>query len=418
MERCCKRPKMHSSTPGVASILSSANPDPDYDAAIARESLDTLKLLVIGAGGLGCEILKTLSLLGFKKIHVVDMDTIDLTNLNRQFLFREGDVGKSKAQIAAQKVMDRVPGVEIVAHCCRIQDLDDDFYRQFGIVLCGLDSVEARRWINAKILSLLDDSPESLRPIIDGGTEGMQGQSRVILPGMTACYECTLDMVPKQQAYPLCTIASNPRLPEHCVEWASVVAWPKHFDRPADNDDPVDVQWIYEKALEWAKQHSIRGITLELTQGVIKRIIPAISATNALIASECCNEAFKLATSCAGILNGTMSYSGVIGEYTNTYELEKKEDCLVCGAPVETVDVLSTSPLQSVIDLLRTKFELISPSLSLEGKALYVSHPKQLELELRPNLKVPVASLFPSGDEIGVSDRKLPNGLKLIVTYN
>jgi hypothetical protein len=106
------------------------------------------------------------------------MDTIDISNLNRQFLFREADVGKSKALVAAGFVMKRVPGSKVTAHHCKIQDKSDEFYMSFNLVIAGLDSISARRWINAKLVSMVDmENPESLKPLIDGGTEGKQPKS-------------------------------------------------------------------------------------------------------------------------------------------------------------------------------------------------------------------------------------------------
>lgn len=134
------------------------------------------RVLVIGCGGLGCELLPKLALMGFNHIDVIDMDTIDLSNLNRQFLFRHKDIGRSKAQVAADYINGKLPGVKVTAHFCRIQEKDESFYRQFHIIISGLDSIIARRWINGMLISMLEYDDEtkkldksSVIPLIDGG---------------------------------------------------------------------------------------------------------------------------------------------------------------------------------------------------------------------------------------------------------
>lgn len=113
--------------------------------------------------------------------------------------------------------LNRIPTCNVTPHFCKIQDFDKDFYGQFHIMVCGLDSLIARRWINGMLTSLLDYGEDgtinqaTIIPLIDGGTEGFKGSARVILPGVTACLECTLDLYPPQITYPLCTIANTPR---------------------------------------------------------------------------------------------------------------------------------------------------------------------------------------------------------------
>ncbi len=73
------------------------------------------------------------------------LDTIDVTNLNRQFLFRSKDVGQSKAAVAAKYINERCPWMNVVPYHGKIQDKDASFYRQFKVIISGLDNVEARR---------------------------------------------------------------------------------------------------------------------------------------------------------------------------------------------------------------------------------------------------------------------------------
>ncbi|KAH0533510.1 NEDD8-activating protein uba3, partial [Cotesia glomerata] len=98
-----------------------------------------------------------------------------------QFLFRHKDLGSSKAEVAAKFINERVPGCSVTPHCCKIQDKDESFYRQFHIVVRGLDSIVARRWINGMIISLLNYEDNELDhssviPLVDGGTERVQRQ--------------------------------------------------------------------------------------------------------------------------------------------------------------------------------------------------------------------------------------------------
>jgi ubiquitin-activating enzyme E1 C len=159
------------------------------------------------------------------------LDTIDISNLNRQFLFRKSDVGKSKAEVAASFIMRRVPGCTVTPYIGPIQSKDTNFYKQFKLIICGLDNIEARRWLNSCIISMVEyDSDgdiiyESIIPIIDGGTEGFGGQARVILPRVTSCFECSLELFTQAETYPICTIEVKPRLPEHCIAYAFMMEW-------------------------------------------------------------------------------------------------------------------------------------------------------------------------------------------------
>jgi ubiquitin-activating enzyme E1 C len=402
--------------------------DEDYDGGETPiNNIENFRVLVIGAGGLGCEILKNLALSGFKNIDVIDMDIIDVSNLNRQFLFREKDVGKAKATVAAEFVMKRVPSCKINAYVGKIQDKDEDYYMQFNIVICGLDSIEARRWINATLVDMVDaENPDSFKPLIDGGTEGFKGQSRVIFPTMTSCIECQLDMHAPRAAVPLCTLATIPRQPQHCIEWAHIIKWEEERkDIVLDTDDPEHITWLYQTALSRAKEFGIQGVTYSMTQGVVKNIIPAIASTNAIIAASCCNEAFKIATSSASFLgnpgqNNYMLYTGDAGIYTYTFEHQKKDDCPVCGEEPKDLHVNPDSTLGELVESFaeRPESQLKKPNMRTEEKSLYYSTPEGLRQQTEPNLKKNLGELLSDGEQMAVSDPAFAINFKYIVRFS
>ncbi|KAL3270408.1 hypothetical protein HHI36_024367 [Cryptolaemus montrouzieri] len=260
------------------------------------------------------------------------------------------------------------------------------------------------------------------------GTEGFKGNARVILPGMSACVECTLDLYPPQITYPLCTIANTPRLPEHCIEYVKVVQWPKEnpFRTLLDGDEPQHVSWIYEKSLERAAQFNIPGVTYRLVQGVVKNIIPAVASTNAVIAGICATEVFKIATSCCVPLNNYLVFNDVDGIYTYTYEAEKKENCLVCSLIPQTITVKDPTKmkLKEIYTLLtdsaqyRMKRPGLTTNINGKSKTLYLTALRCLEEKTRPNLSKTLEELgLSDGSEILVVDDTSPNTMIIRLKY-
>lgn len=192
----------------------------DRDGAVQKilgkerfERVQRAKLLVVGAGGIGCELLKNLVLTGFCNIEVVDLDTIDVSNLNRQFLFRRAHVDRSKAEVASEAVKAFRPDASIVAHHGNVKDskFGVEFISQFDVVVNALDNLEARRHVNRLCLA-------AEKPLLEAGSTGHLGQVTVIKKGETECFEC--EAKPTQKVYPYCTIRSTPEKPVHCLVWA------------------------------------------------------------------------------------------------------------------------------------------------------------------------------------------------------
>lgn len=188
---------------------------------------------MVGAGGIGCELLKNLVLTGFGEIHIVDLDTIDLSNLNRQFLFRHEHIKKSKALVAKEAAQKFNPTVNLEAHHANIKDsqFNVDWFKEFTMVFNALDNLDARRHVNKMCLA-------ADVPLIESGTTGFNGQVQVIKKGVTACYDCTPKETPK--SFPVCTIRSTPSQPIHCIVWGKSYLLSEIFGASEDDSPEVD----------------------------------------------------------------------------------------------------------------------------------------------------------------------------------
>ncbi|KAG8191461.1 hypothetical protein JTE90_020710 [Oedothorax gibbosus] len=183
-----------------------------FDESTAQKIKDS-NILVVGAGGIGCELLKCLVLTGFEKITVVDLDTIELSNLNRQFLFHRQHISRPKAIVAKESVLRFNPRANIIAHHDTINNpkFDHGFFQSFSLVTNALDNVAARSHVNRMCM-------KAGVPLIESGSAGYLGQATVYKKGVTECFEC----LPRkgQRTYPSCTIRNTPSEPVHCIVWA------------------------------------------------------------------------------------------------------------------------------------------------------------------------------------------------------
>jgi molybdopterin/thiamine biosynthesis adenylyltransferase len=154
-----------------------------------QERLSRAKVVVIGAGALGNEILKNLALLGVGNVFVADFDTVENSNLSRSVLFRAEDCGRRKVDVAAGRAAELYPEMRVRPfHGNIVYDLGLGVYRWADVVLAGLDNREARVAINLS-------AARTGKVWIDGAIERLEGVARVFDPACGPCYECTMSEV-------------------------------------------------------------------------------------------------------------------------------------------------------------------------------------------------------------------------------
>jgi ubiquitin-activating enzyme E1 len=156
-----------------------------------QKKLGSLRYFIVGAGAIGCELLKNFAMLGIGageggQIYVTDMDLIEKSNLNRQFLFRPWDVQKPKSKTAAAAVKVMNPGLNITSFENRVgpeteRFFDDEFFDKLNGVANALDNVDARIYMDRRCVYYR-------KPLLESGTLGTKGNVQVVIPHLTESY--------------------------------------------------------------------------------------------------------------------------------------------------------------------------------------------------------------------------------------
>ena len=214
-----------------------------YDGQIAvfgksfQDKIQDARQFLVGSGAIGCEMLKNWSMMGLGsgkngQIHVTDLDTIEKSNLNRQFLFRPKDLGKFKAEVAAEAVseMNKDLKGKIKSYQERVSSeteklYNESFFNSLTGVTNALDNVAARQYVDRRCVLFR-------KPLLESGTLGTKANTQVVYPDLTESYSSSQD--PPEKEIPSCTVKNFPNAIEHTIQWARE-NFDSMFVKPATN---------------------------------------------------------------------------------------------------------------------------------------------------------------------------------------
>jgi len=198
-----------------------------YDAQISvfgsklQKKLEDAIVFIVGSGALGCEFLKNVALMGVScgdqgKLTITDDDVIEKSNLSRQFLFRDWNIGQAKSTVAASAASSINPRLNIEALQNRVGTetenvFDDTFWENLSVVINALDNVNARLYVDQRCLYFQ-------KPLLESGTLGAKCNTQMVIPHLTENYGASRD--PPEKQAPMCTVHSFPHNIDHCLTWA------------------------------------------------------------------------------------------------------------------------------------------------------------------------------------------------------
>lgn len=284
---------------------------PDWEQA----KLINSKVIILGVGALGSYVSTNLALTGVGEILLVDYDTIEISNLNRQLLFQVEDLGRNKAIVAVEKLKQLNNSIKITAFDKPMEEMPKNLISGVNLIVSCLDTFHGRRWANSLAI-------REKVPIVSGGMYAFLGQIQTIIPYKTPCFEC------------------QPLIPEEKLAQACSPLGEARKDQKEEKEEPP---------------------------------LPAVSTVSSIIGGLMSQESLKLLLEIGVPLENYMVYDGLNNNYT-TIELARNKNCPICGDnyKLQSADLLVflKDTLAEVKKRIAYAFGLADPRLMIKGKFL------------------------------------------------
>ncbi|WXG40961.1 MAG: ThiF family adenylyltransferase [Candidatus Freyarchaeum deiterrae] len=278
-----------------------------------QDKLKKSTVLISGVGALGSMVAALLALAGVGKLILVDMDTIELSNLNRQLLFTESDIDKFKAKVAAEKLKEINPNVEVIDRNESIINVPRKYYEESDVIVDGLDTFEARRWLNSLCVSLN-------KPLVHGGMYGWYGNIQVIIPYLTPCLECQ-PLLPRERFQKSCT-------------------------PPGKKREKLEVE------VEQSK-------------------FPSVSTITAVLSGIQAQDTIKILLGLSPLIDNYLFYDGMSQSFT-TIKLERNPKCIICSDKYKLEGIEYAIDKQETIRELKDRL-IVTLGLSEPIRVIYKS---------------------------------------------
>ncbi len=328
-------------------------PPSRYDRQLRLDGWDQYKLMsakivVAGVGALGCETAKNLALMGVGELVLVDNDVVELSNLSRQMLYVDEDVGKEKARIAEDRVKKMNPLVNVVGLQMDVRQVSEEVFSKADVIVSCVDNWPARRWLNSMAVELG-------KPLVDVATDGYYGNVQVVVPGETACIECHGEaLIPSDVQAAECSLRRR-RPTDLIAELGEKGVSIEETEAEALFRNNIktfyDIKYAPPKIIDSLEPY-LKSLVLRL-RSYLNPKMPALQSISATVAGLGVFETVRILHkgSLGKPFSGLIVYDGLDGKLTKV-RLERNELCHVCNVNNERPAELEVSEEETVADLL------------------------------------------------------------------